>query len=123
MASEARRLCPETIFADKPNLALWASGPVLPSTYPKRRAFDLTYTYESFRPQAVCWDCIDLNTYDGSEGVGAFIGRGPTEGAARADLLGQFYEHDNPELPATSAERELDEAIDFDRDLEDRNER
>jgi hypothetical protein len=94
---------------------------------PLRRAFDLSFEYTSFAPPAERWTCIDLNTYDGapdSEGVSTFMGRGATEYAARRDLLAQFDEHDNPERPATSAERELDEAIDealdFDLDLEDR---
>lgn len=79
------------------------------------RMFDLQYEYTSFAPIAERWACVDQNTYDGapdSQAPATFIGRGASEKEARMDLLEQFAAYDYPELPATAAERELDEAID-----------
>jgi hypothetical protein len=62
------------------------------------------------------WRCYDPNHYDGDPADGdTRCGYGLTKDEAYVDYIGG--------IPATSAERELDEAIDealdFDRDLED----
>jgi hypothetical protein len=38
------------------------------------------------------WSAIDWDTYDGAEDSNCPIGRGPTEEAARADLIEQMGE-------------------------------
>lgn len=69
-----------------------------------------------FDPAPGGWYCRGKN-YDGPESP---LGWGRTQ----KDALTHYLDQAEPELPATSAERELDEAIDdalFDADLEDRS--
>lgn len=123
----AKALLADPGLATKLDNQPWSGGPILLYTVPEllfsnvtqraenARAFDLRSEYTSFAPEGERWTCIDENTYDGapdSRAPATFIGRGASEKEARMDLLAQFYEYDNPELPATAAERALDEAID-----------
>jgi hypothetical protein len=72
------------------------------------RQYDLHSEYTSFAPVDQRWSCIDLSTYDGapdSQAPCTFIGRGRTEGEARADLLAQFAEQDAEDNPKPRASR------------------
>jgi hypothetical protein len=97
---------------------LWDGGPVLPSEIDLRgRDFDPRYEFHgTFRGKQL-WTCWDHNSYDGEE---SSLGSGDSKEMALLDLLEKIAPY---EPHATSAERELDEAIDealdFDRDLED----
>lgn len=85
----ARLLNPETLFH--------VPEPPKPEE-PPMRAYDLQYDYASYRPVNERWECIDVNTYDGapdSEGCSHFVGRGPTEKAARDELLERFEDYDS----------------------------
>jgi hypothetical protein len=119
---------PETLFKMTPSPQqmspaqinqLWEGGPVLPSTIDLRNR-DLDVRYEchgSFRGKQQ-WTAWDHNSYDGASSP---LGEGDSKETALLDLLEKIAPE---ERPATSAERELDEAIDdgitFDDDLEDR---
>jgi hypothetical protein len=113
-ADRERLLNPETML----------SHPVLPTEVPDRflttkKRHD--YVFERVPVgHDMGWRCYDPNHYDGDPADGdTRCGYGLTKDEAYVDYIGG--------IPATSAERELDEAIDealdFDADLEDRNER
>ena len=82
---------PEVVFhdrADKPVISL-------------KRSYDLHWDTHSAAPIAERFSCIDLHTFDGSEGMSGFIGRGEDRRAAMLDLLDKFGEFDEPDEPLT----------------------
>lgn len=101
---------------------LWDGGPVLPSEILRGRDFDPRYEFHGTYRGKQQWTCWDENSYDGDESP---MGGGESKEMALLDLLEKIAPAE-PEPHATSAERELDEAIDealdFDADLEDRRE-
>jgi hypothetical protein len=106
----AKNLLADPGLGERLDNELWPGGPVLPSTVPelffstnKRHA----YVFERVPyGKAIGWRCYDPNKYDGDPADGeTSCGYGITEDEAYCDYIGY-------ERPATSAERELDEAID-----------
>jgi hypothetical protein len=132
---------------------LWDGGPVLPSEVPerflttrKRHLPDILECRDcgkQFPREAYCPECdgtsfsllvrapsrseIRHHTADRESALEEIDPEWRSRFAGDTDRAWDFYKPLAPERPATSAERELDEAIDealdFDADLEDRNER
>jgi hypothetical protein len=120
-------LNPETLLGNKP----------VSRVIDLLRRYDIAYEQHTLAPSDERWSAVDLNTYDTSEGIGACIGRGATTHEALLDLLEQIAEiAANPPprrsktIYSSAAREEPDEYkddpksdVDFDDDLEDRNER